>query len=481
MAKKVTTLFIRDTGINVLVMKGGQVEKWASLPLEPGLVSQGLIVDEAQVADKVKQIFKETGAKTKKVIIALSGHESLYRIITLPELPEAVLPEAIRREAKRTIPTPLEEVYFSYQRFPSPKGENRIFLVTFPRNLVDALVRTLRHAGVRPYIMDMAPLALCRIPNEPRAIIVNARLDHLDVIVLVDRLPQVIRRLSLPGEAESLEEKLPLIVEEFNRTVAFYNSGHMEKPLDSTVPVFVCGNLAEAPESWQSVVGGASYSVSALPSPVELPEGFNSNEFMVNIGLALKELLVEKEGANFSIVNFNALPEAYVPPRFSIARVLIPVVSVIGIGLIIFAVILIQNNRADIAALQSQVNIAETSVTQLQNEIAALKAQAGWVEATANELNNRLVTMERVRATFHEDLAQIERLAGDQVILNNINHGGSSVTVTGTAANEDAIFRYAEDLREVTDVTYALRFSSVWIKSIIGSEGAFSFEFYLIK
>ena len=175
MAKKVTTLFIRDTNINLLVMKGEQVEKWASVPLEPGLVSQGLIVDEAQVADKVKQLFKETEVKASKVITALSGHDSLYRVITLPDLPEAILPEAVRREAKRTIPTPLEEVYFTFQRLPTlTRGEGRIFLVTFPRNLVDALVRTLRQAGIKPYIMDLAPLALCRIPNEPRAIIVNA-------------------------------------------------------------------------------------------------------------------------------------------------------------------------------------------------------------------------------------------------------------------------------------------------------------------
>jgi type IV pilus assembly protein PilM len=203
MAKRVTTLFIRDTSINLLVMKGEKIEKWASSPLEPGLVSQGLIVDEARVADKVKQIFKETGAKANKVTVGLSGHDSLYRIITLPELPEAVLPEAVRREALRTIPTPLEEVYFSYQRLPAQtKGENRIFLATFPRNLVDALIRTLRQAGVKAYVMDLAPLALSRIPNEPRAIIVNARLDHLDVIVLADRLPQVIRRLALPGRVQ---------------------------------------------------------------------------------------------------------------------------------------------------------------------------------------------------------------------------------------------------------------------------------------
>jgi type IV pilus assembly protein PilM len=478
MAKRVTTLFIRDTSINLLVMKGVHVEKWASLPLEPGLVNQGLIVDEAQVADRVKQIFKETGAKAKKVITALSGHDSLYRIITLPELPEAVLPEAVRREAKRTIPTPLEEVYFSYQRLPAPKGENRIFLVTFPRNLVDALVRTLRQAGVKPYIMDLAPLALCRIPNEPRAIIVNARLEHLDVIVIADRLPQVIRRLALPGEAESLEGRLPLIAEEFNRTVAFYNSSHMEKPLDSTVPVYVCGDLAEAPEAWPSVVSRTGYTVSPLPSPVESPEGFNPNEFMVNIGLALKELLPVKEEANFSLVNFNALPEVYVPPQFSIMRVLIPVGAIIGVGLIIFLVILILNNRAEIGTLRSRVTIAETRNTQLQSDIATLTTQIGSIGPTANELNARFSTMKDGRESIYLDLREIVDKAPEGLQLSSIGHKGSSITVSGTAPNVGLIYEYARDL---TDSTNALRFSNIWVSPVSGSAGAFSFGFSLTK
>jgi type IV pilus assembly protein PilM len=473
MAKRITTLFIRDTNINLLVMKGEKVEKWASLPLDQGLVSQGLIVDEAQVADKVKQLFQETGAKADKVITAVSGHDSLYRIITLPELPDAVLPEAIRREAKRTIPTPLEEVYFSYQRLPTlTRGESRIFLVTFPRNTVDALVRTLRQAGVKPYIMDLAPLALCRIPNEPRVIIVNARLDHLDVMVLADRLPQVIRRLGLPGEAESLEERLPLIAEEFNRTIAFYNSGHMESPVDTTVPVYVCGDLAEAPDSWQSVVSRAGYPVSPLPLPVEPPEGFNPNEFMVNIGLALKELLVEKEGASFSLVNFNALPEAYVPPHFSIVRVLVPVGAVIGIGLIILGVILILNGRAQIATLSSQVEAAETSITRLQYEVATLKTQATSVRAAADGLSIRLTTMERGRTSIYLDLDEIVDLAEGWVSLVNVSHAGSSITVTGTASNVDNIYRYARALRE------SPRFSSIWVNKV---GGGFSFEFSLTK
>lgn len=472
MTKRATTLFIRDTAVNLLVMKSNQLEKWATLPLEPGLVNQGLIVDEAQVAAKVKQIFKDTGAKTDKVITALSGHDSLYRIMTLPELPEAVLPEAIRREAKRTIPTPLEEVYFSYQRLPCPKGETRVFLATFPRNLVDALMRTLHQAGVKPHIMEVAPLALCRIPNEPRAVIVNARLDHLDVMILADRLPQVIRRLVLPGDAQSLEERLPLIAEEFNRTVAFYNSGHSDKPIDAGVPVFVCGDLVGVPDMWQSVAGGAGYTVSTLRSPLETPDGFNPDEFMVNIGLALKELSEEKEAANYSLVNFNALPEAYMPPHFSIFRVLLPVGAIIGIGLVVLGVILILSGRTNMATLESQVTTAEHSVGQLQGEVARLNTQVASVAAAASGLGAAATNMERGRTSLYQDLEEIMNLAGAEVSLDNVTHSGTTITLTGVASNVDSIYDYAKSLRD------SPRFSSVWVSRV---ESGSSFEISLIK
>jgi len=473
MAKKVTTLFIRDTSINLLVMKGDQIEKWVSSPLEPGLVSQGLIVEEDQVAEQAKQLFKQEKVKTDKVIVGLSGRDSLYRVVTLPELPEAVLPEAVRREAKRTIPTPLEEVYVSYQRLPESEEGNRVFLATFPRNLVDALVRTLRKAGIKPYIMDLAPLALCRIPDEPRSIIVNARLDHLDIMVVADRVPQLIRTLSLSGEAEPLEEKLPLIKEEFDRTVAFYNSTHMEKPLDSSVLVFVCGELAEVPDTWQSLVGESGYSVSALPSPVEPPEGFNPNEFMVNIGLALKELRSEKEGANFSLVNFNALPEAYLPEQFSIVRVLIPVGIVVGVAVIVFVGISVMHNRTQIELLRSNVAVAERSVSQEQAEVTALTTEVASTEGIADTLRSTLTSVQRNRTTIHEDLQEIHKLAGEIVTLTTVSHTGGSVTVTGAAPDVDEMFGYARELRE------SGRFSSVWISSI-ANEGR-SFTFALAK
>lgn len=475
MAKKATTLFIRDTSVNLLVMKGKEVDKWGSAPLEAGLVSQGLIVDEEGVAEAVRQLFRQEGAAMSNVITAVSGHDSLYRLITLPEVPDAVLPEAVRREAKRTIPTPLEEVYYSYQEVPGMKGERRVFLATYPRNSVDALIRTLRKAGIRPYVMDLAPLALCRIPDVPRSIIVNSRLDHLEVMVMADRLPQVVRRLSLPGEAESLEEKLPLFAEEFNRTVTFYNSSHMETPLDQSVPVFVCGDLAEAPETWQSLVGDKEHTVSAMPSPVEAPEGFDADQFMVNIGLALREVMPDKEGADFSVINFNALPGAYLPKQFSPARVLVPVGVAIGIGLVVLGGILVLNTRAQVGDLRADVAHYEGEVTQLQRSIAELSGEIAGIEPTAEGLTDRSSAMEMERAAVALDLSEIHRLAGDRVRLSSVVHGVNSVTVNGAASSEDDIFAFARAIRGSD------RFSNAWIRSISGDGRGYTFVFEVQK
>ncbi len=477
MAKKVTTLYIGDTEVTLLVMKGMQVEKWAALPLEPGLVSQGLIADEDRVTELVKELFAREKANNRKVTIALSGHDTLYRILTLPDVPEAVLPEAVRREARRTIPTPLDEVYYAYQSIPAMKGERKVFLATFPRRSVDALVRTLTRAGVRPYVMDLAPLAVSRLPDVPRAVIVNSRLDHLEIVVVADRLPVVIRTVSLPGESDSLDDKLPLVAEELNRIILFYNSSHLENPLVPDVPVFVSGDLADAPETWQELVGDSGYSVSPLPSPVDAPEGFSTDQFSVNIGLALKEIRPDKGDASFSLVNFNALPEAYVPPSFSIVRVLIPVALVIGIGLVVFALLLNSQVRTRIQELQPQVAARESTVRQLDTDVASLRSGINSDKARTNILNNRISSLQRARDEMHEDLRTIDALARamDKVTVHSISHSGGSITLSGRADDEDAAYAYARELREMD------RFSDVWMPSISGSPGAFSFTINLAK
>lgn len=501
MAKKVT-LYIEDTDIKLVVTKGMHVEKWASLLLEPSLVVDGVIINEDQVADSIKMLFKLQGIKAKKVIVGLSGLNSIFRVISLPELPPALVPEAVRNEAGRAIPVPLDQVYLSYQPIPAAKGETLLYLVAYPRNSTDALVRTLIKAGLKPNIMDLAPLALCRCADAPRAIIVTSWLTYLDIVIMEERMPQVIRSLSLPTEAASLQEKLPAITEELNRTVAFYNSSYPQRPLDSSVPLFLSGDLAEAPDSWQTLVGEHGYPVSALLPPLQFPETFNPFQFMVNMGLALKGQLPKGEGSNYSIVDFNALPEIYRPPAIKWARILMPVAITVGIGALAYGGLIIQDIGAQTTAIHSQIDGLNSQMNnlRLQNialsadiaeqtdaialtpeQVAEIESQLQSVQATRGALDATLTDLSQGLGKTDADLREAVNLLPAGVTLLEINYGGDMVTISGVALTEDDIFVYARDLRS------GGRFTAVIISSInetFSKEGGeeikqFSFDFLL--
>ncbi len=484
MAKKVTTIFIRDDSINLLVMHGERVEKWAIMPLEAGLVSQGLIVDEAQVVEKIKELFKLQKLGMGKVIAGISGHDSVYRIITLPELPEAVLPEAVKREAKRVIPVPLEEVYLSHQTIVT-KGETNVFLAAFPRNIADTLYRTLHKAGLQPYMMDLAPLALCRAANQPRSIIVNDRADHLDIMVIVDRVPQLIRRLSLPSEAESPAERLTTVTEEVERTIAFYNSSHQEELLDAAVPMLVCGDLVRTQENLQVLADKSPHPVSVMPSPVESPEGFDANEFMVNIGLGLKELQPERGESNVSLININTLPEVYRPKAVRLPSVIAPIAITIGLGILVYLGIMVVNKSNYISVLNSELTPLEDLVAAENQEIAALEDEIALitpliagVETATGIFSDTFNALGEARTKVNGDMSQIVDLLPGNLDLTMVDHTSELVTVTGLSPDESGIFSYARALRNGD------RFSTVVISSIeaIEKEGivtSFSFEFLL--
>jgi type IV pilus assembly protein PilM len=467
MAKKITTLFVRDNSINVLAVDGPRVEKWASSPLEAGLVAQGLVIDEEKVAAAIRDLFKQNGLRSGKVVTGIAGAGSLYRIITLPEMPDALLAEAVRREARRVLPISLDEVNLSYQSVPAAaKGERKIFLATYPKNTTEAMIRTMRRAGLDPYLMDLAPLALSRVADEPRSIVVSVRSSQADIIVVEDRLPQLIRVLSLPSEASSLNEKLAGVAEELTRTVIFYNSSHSEKPLNQTVPLFVCGELADDPSTWPQLAGRLNFSVALLPTPLEHAEDFPANDFMVNMGLALKEFAADRAGANFSTVNLNILPEVYHPKRIPIANVLVPVLGVIGIGVIAYMASFVYRGRADTTRLQDELAKSEPPIAQQTQRIAALKTEVTRVTPLTAPIDAQMAQMNATTAIHRSTMAGLvanrTKVDGDlknrvvglvpanksNLSLISVDHDGAVISITGTAAREDYVFQYSRKIRE---------------------------------
>ena len=457
MAKEYASLYVDDAAIYALLSRGRQVLKWASSPLESGLVVQGVIQNEDAVAAKVAELWQSLGIKTKKVIAGISGIGYLYRTITIPELPKELLPEAVAREASTTLGISIADVYISWQIISFVPGELTIYVAALPRSLVDTLVSTLRKAGLDPYLADLKPLCLARTATETTAVMVDVQPGSLDIVILVNNMPEVVRSLPLTLEA-SLEENLDTIAEELSRSVIFYNSAHADKPIAPGVPISVSGELAEREDVWERISGGQRRPVQVMPLPMAVPEGFPSARYLTNIGLALKEVLATEKGViAYSLINFNAIPEVYLPKPRKLADIMfIPTIvgglAVIAIFGFFSAAIYIHNNtlEAQIASVNQQMAAQQVRA----QDIIALNQQVSSVEAVRDALVTDLDAFKADRDEINGELGMANSCLPGGVDLGRMSltkTGGTPATYTlvveASAGSEQDILRYGENLR----------------------------------
>jgi len=479
MAKKVTTIYIDDSAIWVLVARGREPRKWLSIALEPGLVKGGVVRDEDAVAARLRELWQNKRIGKRRVVAGISGINCLYRLITLPELPKDMLPEAVRREASRILAVPLEQLYLSWQTLPSPRGETFIYLAASPRNSVDALISTLHKAGLKPYLMDLKPLALARTVTEPQVIIVDIQPASFDIVVMAGRIPQVVRSLPLTQEA-SPGEKMSIIREELDRTITFYDSSHTGKPIEATTPLLVSGEFAEKQDVWKLLLERPQRPVQALPSPLETPKGFPSSQYITNIGLALKEVLASEKGAiAYSLVNLNALPEVYRPKPRPLSELLFIPTIVVSIALVALGVLFnytVSTHTTDLRAELANINQIVASRHVQAKDIIALNTQVSSLETTATAFITTLHNFADGRDEINGDLGEINKLPeGIKKQPLRVSDDTETLTVQGLANDEDAVFRYAKDLRA------SGRFALVVITNMQPKEQQIGFALTLIK
>lgn len=476
MAKQQVNVFIDDASISVLVSKGRQPEKWTIVPLEPGLVKEGVVQDQPAVAEKLKEAWRGAKIMRRRVALGVSGLNCLYQMLLLPELAEDLRSEAISREAAQSLGIPLDGVYLSWQVLSVDHGQMRVYLAVLPKDKVDSAVATLKLANLRPMIMDIKPLCLARAASEPRAVMVDTSQDALDIVVLGDGIPEVVRSLQLaPGTPPG--ERIGILRSEMERSISFYNAAHLDKPIDLTVPVLVSGDLVGQEAEMTSLAGPRERPVHALESPLVGTEGFEHGKYATCMGLAMKGILAAEPGTlSNSIVNFDALPEIYRIKKQSLADIMwVPsiLVGVVVIGMGIWGITYLKGENADLQAQRDSINRTITEQAVADNNIQELQTRVDNARAPAAALNTLLDRLDSNRLSATTDLGLISSYATQSgIYLEAVNYTADGVSISGVAGTVDEVFQYGWMLKDGGG------FSSVTIPSISqGEEGiAFGME-----
>ena len=287
------TLNINATSIRLLSVRGGQVEKWGSIPLAPGLIRDGLILRPEAVGAAISDLFESTEVPKGRVITSLTGLPFTYRILSLPKEKPAVLHEAIQRGARQEMPLPLEELYLSWQAIDGGNDELDFFVLGVPRNLIDAVVQTLSVARMKSYLMDVKPLALARAANRGDAIIVDLEPDCFDIVLVANGVPTTMHAMTPRSKGASMEDNLRRLTDELSKTVKFYNSNHPENPLSPTTPLLLSGEVSADTTTSELIQAAIGYPVELLVPPLKLPPDLPVALYATNIGLALKKGLLK--------------------------------------------------------------------------------------------------------------------------------------------------------------------------------------------
>jgi type IV pilus assembly protein PilM len=434
------TLDIEDTSIRIMSVAGRQVQTAASLPLEPGLVHDGVIIDPATVGRRIGELMAAQGITERKAVVSISGIHSIYRVVNIPKLPKNLMDEAAKREMERLMPVPLNELYTSWQAINVSDIDTVICLVGMPRSTVDAMLETLRQAGLQAEVMDVRPLALARVADERDALIINVQPFGFDIVVMIDGIPELLRSLPFPADAASPDEKIAEVKEELERTVGFYNSSHKGSEITKRIAVFISGELGEM------LAGTLEYRGKPLPQLLMYTDSLNTSEYAANIGLALRQTRVDISPAR---VNLNVTPEIYLPKPFPIIQLVSWAFILVAIAvLVMFGALTLQKYRGTIA-LNTQVNNIQSQVEARQGTESAVKQLQTQIDQSQKSValfKQPLDSAKAQRAKVNGDIGTVTSLLPGIIDVTSISYG-TGITITGTAPDDTTIVDYVRALR----------------------------------
>ncbi len=192
--------------------QGFKLVALSSVPVPEGIFEGGQIYDSPALAALIQSVLTDNKIKAQRVATAVSGQESIVRLIPLPaELDDQELREMVlNHEAGLYLPYPREEADVDYQKLGYIVDEDgiekvNVLLVATPKIVTDTYIDTFQQAGLKVDILEIRSFALLRTIREQlrefgpqeAAVLVDIEFDNTEIAIVEDGVPQFTRTVPI--------------------------------------------------------------------------------------------------------------------------------------------------------------------------------------------------------------------------------------------------------------------------------------------
>jgi hypothetical protein len=282
------TASLEGSAIRLLTYQSDRVAGWTEVPVLEKAGKGGQISDAVALGTAIDEAFERFELPRRHVAWGLPGFQAITRILDLPNLRGDELRLAIEEELERIIGSSASDFYVNWTRLPGRIRQRRVFVLAVPKPTVLTALEALEVANIRPYTMDLRPLAIARAIGRADAIVANLEEGSLDVVVVERNLPTMLRSLPLLGTSAARDAAQTRLVEETERTLAYYDDSNPDHPLDLDTPLYLTGSLATGIALTERLRAATRHPTGRLTSPIPAPPEFPVVDYLVNLGLALK-------------------------------------------------------------------------------------------------------------------------------------------------------------------------------------------------
>lgn len=175
-----------------------------------------------EIAQQLKPLCQQIRGR---VTLALPTESTLMRVVRLPTEEVAEIRDMVALQVDKFSPFPVDQMAVSQEILHQQDGASRVAMVTAPLETVNHWGATLQEAGLYPREMDVEVLGWWRllkqekqVPEDGRHLLLLMEETGVELLVIQDGVPVLLRALGKPGVAAPATAAAEL-AEELNFTL----------------------------------------------------------------------------------------------------------------------------------------------------------------------------------------------------------------------------------------------------------------------